>query len=454
MQLLPDKIKTPYLAYLQQLGLANDQVPSFLKWLQYYLDFCAKYHHPVAASASLPLFLKKLEEKKQSEAQRGVAEKAVRLFLQLIAELKQSTAHVEGAASSANTIQPATDHRTTQTQSGSWVDEFNRLAEEIKLRHYSPKTLKSYRVWVSKFQAFVKSKPPQSLDSQDAKSFITWLAVKRQVSASTQNQAFNALLFLYRHVLRIEYGDFSGVPRAKKTKYVPAVLSRKEIDAIIKNLSYPYDLLVKLLYGCGLRLNEALNLRVRDFDFEEGIVTVFGKGRKFRKVLLPKKILTELNGHLTRLEKLYQRDLEAGFHGVFMPDLLEEKHKNSSREFAWQFFFPARQMTLVSTDNTYRRYHLHETHVQKAVKAAAVQARVVKNATPHTFRHSFATHLLKAGYDIRTIQELLGHSDVRTTMIYTHALRATQPKEVKSPYDINPEDASALQLSGKFDPWL
>ncbi len=443
MQPLPDKIKNPYTAFLQQQRLTNEQINASLKWLQYYLDFCSKYDHTTAAAASLPLFLKKLEDKNQSEAQRMAAEKAVGLFFQLIAERKQSAALVEQNASSANSTQPVVEHKTSQSGSASWVDVFKRLAEEIKLRHYSPKTLKAYRNCVSKFQAFVRSKDPQSLESEDAKSFITWLAVKKQVSASSQNLSFNALLFFYRHVLKKEYGDFSGVPRAKKTKYVPAVLSRKEIDAIIKHLSYPYDLLVKLLYGCGLRLNEALNLRVRDFDFDEGIVTIFGKGRKFRKVLLPKTILTELTKHLERLEKLYQRDLEAGFHGVFMPDLLEQKHKNGSREFAWQFFFPAKQMTLVPSDNTLRRYHLHETHVQKAVKAAAVEARIVKNATPHTFRHSFATHLLKAGYDIRTIQELLGHSDVRTTMIYTHALRATQPKEVKSPYDINPDDASA-----------
>jgi len=436
MQPIPDKIKIPYVAYLQQQNLPAGQLSSFLKWLQYYLDFCAKYHHPAAASDSLPLYLKKLTEKKQTREQMLEAEKAIGLFVQLIAVRKQSKAAVTAAAITAYPIKPVSQNKVHDPKASSWLAEFNGLAEEIKLRHYSPKTLKSYRVWVSKFQAFVRSKPAQSLESQDAKAFITWIAVKRQVSASTQNQAFHELLFFYRHVRKKEYGDVSGVPRAKKTKYVPAVLSRKEIDAIIKNLLYPYDLLVKLLYGCGLRLNEALNLRVRDFDFDEGIITIFGKGRKFRKVLLPKKILAELAVHLERLEKLYQRDLDAGFHGVFMPDLLEDRHKNSAREFGWQFFFPAKQMTPVPGDNTLRRYHLHETHVQKAVKAAAVQARIVKNATPHTFRHSFATHLLKAGYDIRTIQELLGHSDVRTTMIYTHALRASQPKEVLSPYDI------------------
>jgi len=260
---------------LRDFRLPNDQINASLKWLQYYLDFCSRYQHPAAAAASLPLFLNKLEEKKQSAVQRGAAEKAVSLFLQLIAERKQTAARTAESTSAADSIQPASELKTSQGKSACWVDAFKGPAEEIKLRHLACR--------------------------------------EKKVSASTQNQAFNALLFFYRPVLKKEYNDFSGIPRAKKTQYVPAVLSRKEIDAIIKNLLYPYDLLVKLLYSCGLRLNEVLNLRVRDFDFEEGIVTIFGKGRKFRKVLLPKKILNELAAHLGRLEKLYQRDLETGY---------------------------------------------------------------------------------------------------------------------------------------------
>jgi len=214
------------------------------------------------------------------------------------------------------------------------------------------------------------------------------------------------------------------------------VLSRKEIDAILEHLDYPYDLVVKLLYGCGLRLHEAMNLRVRDFDFEERMITVFGKGQKFRKVILPQSLLPELQHHLERVKHLHDLDLQKGFDGVFMPDLVDLKHKNSARELGWQFFFPAKQLTPLADGATWRRYHLHETHVQRAVKAAATAAKIPRNATPHTFRHSFATHLLKAGYDIRTVQELLGHSDVRTTMIYTHALKLSRPIVVKSPNDI------------------
>jgi integron integrase len=322
----------------------------------------------------------------------------------------------------------------------SWKNEFDALTNEIKLRQYARKTLRAYKTWTRSFQAYLKSKSPQVINSNDAKKFITHLAVERKVSASTQNQAFNALLFFYRHVLKKEFGDFKDIPRAKKTKYTPSILSRKEIDVIINNLKYPYPLVVKLLYGCGLRLTEGLNLRVRDFDFDEGIITIYGKGRKFRKVLLPQKIISELKEHLKRVKILHAHDLKEGYSGVFLPELIDKKYKNSATEFAWQFFFPAKELTRIPGTSTFRRYHLHESHVQKAVRTAAKKAQIAKNATPHIFRHSFATHLLKAGYDIRTVQELLGHSDVRTTMIYTQTLRYSRPTEIKSPYDMEEKE--------------
>ena len=325
------------------------------------------------------------------------------------------------------------------SQKQSWKNEFEALNEEIRLRQYSRKTLNAYTTWVRNFQAYLKGKSPQVLESMDAKKFIIHLAVEKQVAASTQNQAFNALLFFYMHVLKKEFGSFKDIPRAKRTKCLPAILSRKEIDDIIDNLEYPYTLVVKLLYGCGLRLTEGLNLRIRDFDFVEGIATIYGKGGKFRKVLLPKKVTAEMKEQLERVKNLHELDLKAGYSGVFMPDLAEKKYSRSAKEFDWQFFFPAKGLTRIPGTRTLRRYRLHETHVQKAVKAAAAKAQIHGKATPHTFRHSFATHLLKAGYDIRTVQELLGHSDVRTTKIYTQILKSSRAKDVISPYDI--EDA-------------
>jgi integron integrase len=327
---------------------------------------------------------------------------------------------------------------TAKTSPGvSWVAVYTRLANDIQVRHYSPKTLKAYTQWVRHFQTFTRSKNPASLSSADVREFLTSLAVDRKVSASTQNQAFNALLFCYRHVLNKEFGKVEGVVRAKRKPYVPVVLSREEIEAILQHLPHPYDLVVKLLYGCGLRLSECLQLRVHCFNFDAGILTIHdGKGGKDRTVPLPATILPELRAQLESLKDLHKRDLERNYVGVFLVNVLENKYKNAAKEFIWQWFFPAKQLTYLQKTEEYRRYHLHATHLQKAIKEAVGEARIYKRASAHTFRHSFASHLLQANYDIRTIQELLGHSDVRTTMIYTHTVKSVTIKEAKSPLDL------------------
>jgi integron integrase len=280
------------------------------------------------------------------------------------------------------------------------------LANDIRLRHYSPKTLKAYRQWVRHFQTFTRSKDPAALSSTDVREFLTWLAVQRKVSASTQNQAFNALLFFYRHVLNKEFGKVEGVVRAKRKPYVPVVLSRGEIETILQHLPPPYDLVVKLLYGCGLRVSECLQLRVQCFNVEAGVFTIHdGKGGKDRTVPLPETILPELRAQLEALKELHQRDLERDYAGVFLVNVLEKKYTHAAKEFIWQWFFPAKQLTYLQKTEEYRRYHLHATHVQKAIKEAVGTARMYKRASAHTFRHSFASHLLQANYDIRTIQE-------------------------------------------------
>jgi integron integrase len=318
-----------------------------------------------------------------------------------------------------------------------WQEAVAALANEIKVRHYSPKTLKSYRTWVYKIQAFLNSKAPESLDSEDVKRFLTHLAVEMKVSASSQNQAFNALLFFYRHVLGKEFGKIEGVVRAKKRPYIPVVLSKEEVHRVLENLPYPYDLVVKLLYGCGLRLFECLNLRVNNFNFDGGILTIHdGKGKKDRTLPIPDSIKTELKAHMERVYNLHQMDLAKKYDGAFMFDRIEIKYKNAGKEYIWQWFFPAKVLTYVKESKEHRRYHLHETHVQRAIKKAVGKARLTKRATAHTFRHSFASHLLEANYDIRTIQELLGHSDIRTTMIYTHTVKSRTLKEAQSPLDL------------------
>ena len=317
----------------------------------------------------------------------------------------------------------------------SWQEAYQDLAGEIKVRHYSPKTLKSYRGWAMKLQTFTRSKPIGLLDSDDVKRFLTYQAVERNVSASSQNLAFNALLFFYRHVLGREFGKIDGVVRAKKRPHIPIVLSKQEVHMVLKNFSYPYDLVSKLLYGCGLRLFECLNLRIKDFSFETGILTVHGKGGKYRTVPIPEIITPELKAHMEKVYNLNQIDIADNYDGAFMFDRIEKKYKGSGKEFVWQWFFPAKTLTYVKDLKEYRRYHLHDTHVQRAIKKAVGKTRLTKRATAHTFRHSYATHLLEANYDIRTIQELLGHSDIRTTMIYTHTVKSTTLKEAKSPLD-------------------
>ena len=317
-----------------------------------------------------------------------------------------------------------------------WKKAHFELLAEIKIRHYSPKTLKSYSMWVRKFQFFTKNKMPGTLSPTDVKEFLRFLAIKRNVSASSQNQAFNALLFFYRHAIKRDFGDQKDNVRAKKRRHIPVVLSREEINLALKNLLYPYDLVAKLLYGCGLRLFECLKLRVHNFNFDAGVLTVHeGKGKKDRTLPLPQIIVPELKTHLEYIKELHQKDINTGYAGAFVDGLLEKKYKGCGKELVWQWFFPAKSLTFVPDEKQYRRYHLYETHVQKAIKDAVRKAGIIKRVSSHTFRHSFATHLLQANYDIRTIQELLGHSDVRTTMIYTHTIRSQTIKEVKSPLD-------------------
>jgi len=332
---------------------------------------------------------------------------------------------------------PYKSNQARKTGGSSWQAEYTHLSNEIQVRHYSPKTLKTYRGWIHKFQTFTKSKAPGLLSIDDVKKFLTFLAVERKVAASTQNQAFNALLFFFRHVLGKEFGKVDGVVRAKRKPYIPVVLSREEIDTILTNLSPPYDLVVRLLYGCGLRLFECLNLRVQCVNFDAGILTVHdGKGKKDRTVPLPQTIIPDLRAQLESVKDLHQRDLVRDYGGVFLPNALAEKYKNAPKEIVWQWLFPAIQLTYVEKTGEHMRYHLHETHVQKAIRPAVRTSRIAKRVSSHTFRHSFASHLLQANYDIRTIQELLGHSDVRTTMIYTHTVKSITLKEAKSPLDL------------------
>lgn len=441
---IPSALQSKFDEHLGIRAIPDNLRGPYRKWLRYYLDFCQNYRFPPRQEKSLPPFLRTLQAKQQSKTQQEQAAAAITLYYDILREVgRLRTPRSPGLPSvpekacpePAATSDPGS-HRPGPETGTSWRSEYARLTDEISIRHYSSKTLKTYRGWVRHFQTFLRSKAPEALSTEDVKAFLTFLAVKRKVSSTTQNQAFNSLLFFYRHVLGKEFGKVDGVVRAKRKPYIPVVLSREEIDAVLAHLAPPCDLVVKLLYGCGLRLFECLGLRVQCLNFDAGLVTVHdGKGLKDRTAPLPQTILPELRAHLESLRTLHQWDLERGYAGVFLVNALEQKYKSAAKEFIWQWFFPAKHLTMETETGEYRRYHLHETNVQKAIKEAADAARISKRATAHTFRHSFASHLLRKNYDIRTIQELLGHSDVRTTMIYTHTVKSVTIKDARSPLD-------------------
>jgi len=312
----------------------------------------------------------------------------------------------------------------------------DRVSLEARRRRLSPRTIEAYTGWVRRFVLFHGKRHPDELGSEEVSAFLTDLAVRALVSASTQNQALGALLFLYRHVLGRELEGLGSVVRASNTpRNLPVVLARGEVRDVLAQLEDVYRLVAMLLYGSGLRLMEALRLRIKDIDFaRHQIVVRRGKGSRDRVTTLPQRIELDLQRHLDSVRWLHQRDLADGLDGAALPGALDRKLPVASREWAWQWAFPATRTWTDAASGRRFRHHLHETAVQRAIKRAADAARIPKRVSCHTFRHSFATHLLEDGTDIRTVQELLGHSDVRTTMIYTHVLDRG-PLGVRSPAD-------------------
>jgi len=282
---------------------------------------------------------------------------------------------------------------------------------------------------------YSKGVSPQSLNNSHFTKFITYLAVERKVSASTQNQAFNAILFFYRHVLDKDIGDVSGAVRAKYKRRLPVVLTKQEVFQILEHLEGDILLMCKLIYGCGLRLKECLNLRVKDIDFAQNCLTIrSGKGDKDRQTVLPEIIKNVLQKHLEKVRTLYERDRTDNLPGIYLPDALGRKYPNAGKEWIWQWVFPSQSLSVDPISKTVRRHHAYPDRLQKRFGDAVRKADIVKRATIHTLRHSFATHLLEGGYDIRTIQELLGHANLQTTMIYTHVAQKNK-LGVKSPLD-------------------
>ena len=418
MKRIPAQLAEAYLPALKRAGVATEHAREYLKWLRFYLDFCAKYEHAVRDPDSLQPFLQKLAAKRQSVAKQEQAAQSVALYYRLME--KWAAQDGPGAAPGDR----------------KWEAAYRAMKDAIGVRQYSPKTLQTYRRWVEDFQRFVHDKSPDALTSEDVQQYLTHLAVKKRVVASTQNQALNAILFLFRHVLKKEMDLGDKVTRARRTRYIPVVLTRREVNKVVAGMADPYDLVTQMLYGCGLRLFEALKLRVHCFNFDDMVLTVHdGKGKKDRAVPIPRALDARLQARMDALRELHDDDLGAGYDGAFMPGALDGKWEAAARDFSWQWFFPAKTLTLVPDTGEKRRWHMHKTQYSQALRRAVQQAKLTKRVTAHTFRHSYASHLLRANYDIRTIQQLLGHSDVRTTMIYTHTVQSRTIKEVASPLD-------------------
>jgi integron integrase len=299
----------------------------------------------------------------------------------------------------------------------------DQVRGKIRLKHYSLRTEQAYVDWIKRFIRHFGKRHPRELGASDVEAFLTHLAVAGRVAASTQNQAKSALLFLYREVLGTELPWLDNVEQAKAARRLPVVMTRDEVQAVLSRLSGTHWLICGLLYGSGMRLMECLRLRVKDIDFARGEILVRdGKGFKDRVTMLPAMVAGPLREQFSRVRALHERDLAGGGGEVFLPYALARKYPRAGREWGWQYVFPSAQLSTDPRDGCVRRHHLQDQAVQRAIKGAVHAAGIVKPATPHTLRHSFATHLLEGGYDIRTVQELLGHSDVKTTMIYTHVL--------------------------------
>ncbi len=309
------------------------------------------------------------------------------------------------------------------------------VRDALQARHYSRRTVQSYSQWIKRFILFHGKRHPLEMGERQINAFLTDLAVHGKVSASTQTQALSALLFLYRHVLGRKIGDLGEVVRAKKPKRLPVVMSREEVQSVLAVLQGEKWLMASLMYGAGLRLMECLRLRVQDVDFSRGEILVRdGKGAKDRITMLPESLKVRIRDHLKKVKVIHERDLAEGWGRVLLPDALERKYRNAAKDWRWQWVFPQENRWKNPRTGQEGRHHVHESVIQKAVADAVRRAGLTKRATCHTFRHSFATQLLERGYDIRTVQELLGHKDVKTTMIYTHVLNRGG-KGVRSPLD-------------------
>jgi len=406
-----------YEAFLLQKGTVKSQyIPFYLKWVSECYIFLNEHPQTRLSLEQKRRFLSQMA-KRHEDWQVKQADTALRLYDYFLSRTRVNM-----------------DGKPTD-QEGRWRDLEERMRQALRLRRRSLSTEKTYLIWLRGFKRWVAEKPPEALEGRDLQDYLSHLAVEKRVSPSTQNQALNALVFLFRHVLEKDIDNVLSAVRARQKRRLPVVLTLKEIQNVFEQLSGKNRLMAMLIYGCGLRLQECLSLRIKDIDIEQGVVIVrSGKGDKDRRTVLPESLKDDLIRHISEVRSLYDQDRKNGINGVWLPGALGRKYPNAGKEWGWFWVFPAKSLSVDPRDRTVRRHHVHPNSLQKAFKSALVKAGIAKPASVHTLRHSFATHLLEKGYDIRTIQALLGHRHLQTTMIYTH-VASKNILGVRSPLD-------------------
>ena len=408
----------------------------YVRWADRFLRHCGGA--AMVTKDEIPTFTGTLRRTPRIEDwQVRQAENAAKLYLQMISPIQ-----AEPGSEAARTDEDRHDEPAPDT----WEHAVEMMQRRFRILHYSVNTERTYIPWVWKFQEFVGKENPNEATPQDAKHFLTHLALHDRVSASYQNQAFNALLFFFRFVIRRNIAGLADTVRARRRKPLPVVLSRDEIRCLFKMMGGTSGLMARLVYASGIRSRECVGLRVQDLDFSQRqLIVRAGKGDKDRSTLLPRSLHEPLRTHLERVRKLHLQDLSHGYGEVCLPDALSRKYPNAGKEWIWQYVFPAATLGADERTNTIRRFHASRSTLRKAIQTAACHARIPKRVGTHTLRHSFATHLLEDGVNIRIIQDLLGHRNIETTMIYTHVMRrningVTSPLESMTPEEEKPAE--------------